>query len=71
MLMLATVGGKGCDLICIFGHEGCELFRMYGRSLYWYLHEQDDFKWKEISECQNEIKTEPPIVGLEIPAERA
>lgn len=44
---------------------------MYGRSLYWYLHEQDDFKWKEISECQSEIKTEPPIVGLEIPAERA
>lgn len=35
----------------------------------WYLHEQDGFMWREIFECQNEIKTELQNVGLEIPAE--
>ena len=48
MLMLATVKKKKKKVeifiyIYIFGDEGCELFRMNGRSLCWYLQEQDGF----------------------------
>lgn len=51
MLTLATVKKKKkveIFYIYIFGNEGCELFRMNGISLYWYLLEQDGFMWRDI-----------------------
>lgn len=49
MLMLATVKKKKVAILYIFGHEGCELFRMNGLSLYWYLDEQDGFMWRYLN----------------------